>query len=181
MSSYLTIRVSTLPIARSNDTHWLKWQIVLTSIATKLGSASRGHKIKATFVTKIITTINLHAKGCPWWGRKAAVTSRSTHNWCLNMQNNFSQALCYRCFVSSLPRKSKRPLWPPMQRWMLWAIECIQTPMPLDNHDDLYCHNNCDVSTHAQHYFPIATEWIATSNYKLILMQKPNCSWLARW
>ncbi len=42
--------------------------------------------MKATFGTKIITTINPRAKGWPWWGRKAAVTSRSPYIWSLKVQ-----------------------------------------------------------------------------------------------
>ncbi len=56
------VRLFMLPIARSNDTHWLMRKIVLTSIATNLGSPKR-HKMKATFVTKVITTINPCTKG----------------------------------------------------------------------------------------------------------------------
>ncbi len=61
-----------------------KWQILSTLIATNLESP-KCYK-KATFVTKIITTINSCAKGWPWWERKAAVMSRSPYNWCLKMQ-----------------------------------------------------------------------------------------------
>jgi hypothetical protein len=32
--------------------------------------------MKATFVTKVITTINPCAKGWPWWGRKAELMSQ---------------------------------------------------------------------------------------------------------
>ncbi len=46
------VRLLTLPIARSDDTHWLMWKIMSTSIATNLESPKR-HKMKATFVTKL--------------------------------------------------------------------------------------------------------------------------------
>ncbi len=36
-----------------------------------------------------------------------------------------------------------------------YAIECIQMQMPLDNHNDRDCHNNCDASTHAQFTAPL--------------------------
>jgi hypothetical protein len=48
-------------------------------IATNLESLMR-HKMKAMFVTKVITTFIPFAKGLPWWGRKTAVTSHSMHN-----------------------------------------------------------------------------------------------------
>ncbi len=69
-----------------------KWQIVLTLIAINVES-QKCHKMKATFVTKVITTINPHAKGWPWWGRKAAATSRSPYNRCLKVQRTSGKSL----------------------------------------------------------------------------------------
>ncbi len=83
-----------------------KWQIVSTSIATDLESPKH-YKMKATFVTKIITMINPHAKGWPWWGRKAAVTSRFTYNWCLTARRNSGTNLVLPLICVILVRQEK--------------------------------------------------------------------------
>ncbi len=61
--------------------------------------------------------------------------------------------LCYPCHTRANAQRDTQ-----CNDQRCYANECILTPMPLDDHDDHDCHNNCDVSTHAQDYCPIATE-----------------------
>ena len=147
------VRSFMLLIARSDDIHWVMWQNVSTSIATNL-ETPKGHKMKATFVTKVITMINPCTKGWPWWGRKAAATRILCTTDVGTRRGPPVQALWYSWFALSSSHKSKRPPWHPMQ-WSTLLGHWIHLNA---NHDDCDCHNNSDVSTHAQDYGPIATE-----------------------
>ncbi len=157
MSSYLTIKLFMLPIARSNDTHQLSDKLCQHRLLLIL-------KAKSTTRWKP----HLWPKSSPWstFVPKVSLGGDKKQQWChvpcttdvWRCRGPPAHALCYHWFVSSLSCKSKCPTWSPMQQLTLLAIECIQMPMPLDDRNDRDCHNNCEVSTHAQDYCFIATE-----------------------
>ncbi len=136
----------------------VKWQIVLTLIATNLESPKH-HKIKATFVTKVITTIIPCAKGWPWWGGKAAVTSHSPYNWCRIMQRTSGTRLVLPLICNVLVMQEQRPnVTPNATINVVRPLNASKCQCHFDDHNDRDCRNNCDVSTHAQDCCPIATE-----------------------
>ncbi len=156
-SSYLIIRLFTLPIARSNDTHHLCDKLCWhwLSPILKAKSTTRWKPRlwpKSSQWSTLVPKVSLGGEEKQQWCHVPCTTDVWRCRWPL------AHALCYRWFVSSLSNKSKCPMWPPTQQLTLLAIECVQMSMPLDNHDDRDCHNNCDVSTHAQDFCPIATE-----------------------
>jgi hypothetical protein len=143
----------------------------------------KSHKMNAIFVIKVVTTINPLAKVWPWWGRKAVAMSCSPYNWYLKVQRTSAQDLCYRWFGLPCGARANYQCYTQCNNQHCYAFECVQIPMPLDNHDDRDCHHNCDASTHAQDYCQIVAEQVAAINYKLIGTQqelKPNCWWPAR-
>ncbi len=91
-----------------------KWQIMSTLIATNLESP-KCHKMTATFVTKVITTIN----PCT----EVSLGGEEKQQWChvpsttdVGMCGGPPvQALCNCWFALSLSHKSKRPTWHPTQ------------------------------------------------------------------
>ncbi len=95
-----------------------KWQIVSTPIATNLESPMH-HKMKAMFVTKVITMINPCTNGQPWWGRKVAMMSHSTHNWCLNVQMTSGTSLVQPLIYVVLVTQEQMPNMNPLQWLML--------------------------------------------------------------
>ncbi len=117
-SSYLTIRLFMLPIARSNDTHWLKWKIVSTLIATNLDSPSatrwKPHLWpNSSQQSTLVPKIGLGGKEKQQWCHVPCTTDV----W--KGRGPLAQALCNRWFASSLSCKSKCQTWPPMEGSML--------------------------------------------------------------
>jgi hypothetical protein len=96
------------------------WQMVTTSIAANL-RRPKPHKMKATFVTKVITTTNFVPKVslCGEEKQQWHHVPRTTDFWTCRIPP--SQALCHQWFVLSMSCKSKRPMWPPMQQWTVLA------------------------------------------------------------
>ncbi len=115
-SSYLTIRLFMLPIARSDNTHWLKWQIVLTSFATNLGSIQGATKWmphlwpKSSQRSTLVPKVGLDGEE----KQQQHHILHTTDAW--RCRGPLAQDLCYCWFVFPLsPHKIMRPMWPPMQ------------------------------------------------------------------
>ncbi len=96
-----------------------KWQIVLTSIATNLGSAQSATRRKPHLWPKssqwstLVPKVSLGGEEKQQWRHVPHTTDVRT------CRGPPAQALCYPWFVLSLSRKSKHPTWHPAQWSML--------------------------------------------------------------
>ncbi len=67
------------------------------------------HKMNAPFVTVVITKINPCAKGWPWCGQKAAVTSHSPYNLCLKVRRTSGTRLVPPLICVVLDKQEQTP------------------------------------------------------------------------
>ncbi len=132
------VKLFMLPITRVNDTHWLSdklWRHQLPPIL-KAQSTTRWKPHlwpKSSQQSTLVPKVSLEGEEKQQWHH----VPRTIDVW--TCRGPPAHALCYRWFALSLSHKNKLPMWPPTQRWTLLAIECIQMPMPLDDHDDRDC------------------------------------------
>ncbi len=163
-SSYLTIRMFMLPIARSNDTQWLSdkscWHWLPPILKAQCATRWKPHLWpKSSQLSTLVPKVSLGGKE----KQQCHHVSCTTDVW--TCRGPPAQDLRYRFALSC---KSKCQTWHPMQQSMVLGHWMRPNANATWQSQWCDCHNNCDVLTQAQDYCPIATEYIATSNYKLI-------------
>ncbi len=170
-----------LPIARSNDTHWLSDKLCQHWLPPILG-------VPKAPQDESHVCDQSHHNDQPFYQRLALVGKKSSSDVMFPVQlmskcpEDLRHKPCASADLRCLVMQEKMPNMTPNARInVIRPLNASKRQCHFDDHNDRGCHNNCDVSTHPQDYFPIATEEIATSNYKLIFTQKPNCCWPARW
>ncbi len=159
MSSYLTISVFMLPIAKSNDTHRLSDKLCLHRLPPILG-VPKALQDESHVCDQSHHNDQPSCQRLTLVGKKSSSdVSRFTNKWCLKVRRALGTSLVLPLICVLLVTQERTPnVAPNATINVIRPLNASKCKCHFDNHNDCNFHNNCDVSSHAQDYCLIATE-----------------------